>query len=51
MECLDLYELSLRLSHNTPEGDDWVEEEGGRNMVDFKLILVRLGSFYEAIII
>ena len=34
------------ISQNTLEGDDWVEEEGGRKMVDFKLVFVRLDSFY-----
>ena len=35
------------VSQNTPEGDDWVEDEGGTNMVNFMLILVRLIHFIE----
>ena len=30
------------VSENTLEGDEWVEEEGGSKMVNFKLLLVRL---------
>ena len=35
------------ISQNTPEGDDWVEEEGGSKMVIFKLLLVRLVHFIK----
>ena len=35
------------VSQNTPEGDGWVEEEGGSKMVIFKLFLVRLVHFIK----
>ena len=35
------------ISQNTPEGDDWVEEEEGSNMVNFRLLLVRLVHFIK----
>ena len=35
------------VSQNTSEGDDWVEEEGGRKMVNFMLFLVRLVDFIK----
>ena len=39
--------LPFVVSQNTPEGDDWVEEEGGSKMVNFKLLLVRLVHFIK----
>ena len=39
--------LPFVVSQNTPEGDDWVEEEGGSKMVIFKLLLVRLVDFIK----
>ena len=47
MECLDLYELSLRRIPEYPGGDDWVEEEGGSKMVNFMLLLVRIIHFIK----
>ena len=47
MECLDLYELSLRRILEYPEGDGWVEEKGGIKMVNFRLFLVRLVHFIK----
>ena len=35
------------VSQNTPEGDDWVEEEGGIKMVNFMFLLVWLIHFIE----
>ena len=35
------------VSQNTPEVDDWVEEEGDIKMVIFKFLLVRLVDFIK----
>ena len=39
--------LPFVVSQNAPEGDDWVEEDGGSKMVIFKLFLFRLVHFIK----